>query len=177
MQKLARAALIAFFCLITACGWQLRGSTPVPESLAHLALNASDVNNRFAETLKTTLEAAGIDLSTSAANTLLVQDFQRQLRNVSIDRSARSAQRELSLAVSVHLLSRDGLVQFGPETISAARIFRHDPDNVVAKVNEERLIERELRESLARQILSWYRAAGASQNAAEQSAAGSEDAN
>ena len=177
MHTLAKTSLIALFCLLTACGWQLRGTTPIPESLARLELDASGVNNRFAEVLKTNLEAAGVKLSENTPNTLVFENFQRQLRNVSVDRSARSAQRELSLTVAVRLLSSDGRVLFGPDTISAARIFRHDPDNVVAKVNEERLIETELRESLARQILSWYRAAGGSLDAAAKVSEDTEDEN
>ena len=171
MKRMIAAVCVLSMSLVAACGWQLRGTASMPAAVAQIKLDTQKLNAQMVVTLRNALNGADVQIDRDAHFTLQVSEFRQESRNVSIDRAARSAQRELSFEVTAQLLADDGDPVFGPETISASRIYRDDPDNVVAKVNEERLIENELQEGLSRQILSWLRAAGLSLNNGHQPAA------
>src|SRR5690348_15381686 len=50
--------------LLSACGWQLQGARPIPESVSPLYLDLSDEHSPFAQTLQQRLRDAGVNVTT-----------------------------------------------------------------------------------------------------------------
>lgn len=149
-------ALALLACLmLTACGFQLRSAVELPPALRALHLESDLPDSRFSRELSRSLEQAGVDLRASPAGVyrLQLQRERSSSREVSVDRRARSAERELELSLVLMLRDAAGTPVYGPVELNASKIYRYDPNNVLGKEDEERLINDELRERLTRQVL------------------------
>lgn len=152
MRALLTVALLSL--LLGACGWHPRGVQELPEGIHELRLQTDPSNPQLHARLQRALEQSGARLVNEAtAWALVIGPEQRQLRNVALDREARSAEQEMRLSLDVQLRDPDGRVAFGPRTLSASRIYAYDANSVIAKRDEEKLIHEELRENLIGQLL------------------------
>lgn len=154
--------LVVFTSLLLACGWQLRGVAELPPALQTLKVDFDRPGSGLNRSLLRSLEVAGIDVDSGATDNyrLILRNENSFSREVSVDRRARSAEREMVLSVVVTVADPDGEPIHGPINLSGGRIYSYDPNNVIAKQDEERLLGRELRDDLGAQILHILRAAG-----------------
>jgi len=162
MPALARRRLLGAcsglfaLCLaatLAGCGWHPRGSQQLAPQLHELRLRTDPSNPRFNQRLRNALRASGIELvESAAAHTLSTGPVRQSLRNVALDRSARSAEQEMRLTLEFELRNPDGDLVFGPREISSSRIYAYDPNSVIAKQDEELLIGEELQDHLVGQL-------------------------
>jgi LPS-assembly lipoprotein len=151
-----RLPAVALLLCLGACGWQLRGDVELPPALQTLHLESAQQPGPLHRRLARALSTAGVELvdgSGGTAYTLLLQEERLRSRAVSVDRAARSAERELSLSVRADLFDGEGTVVGEPIEVQASKIYRYDPNSIIAKEDEELRIRNELRDSLARQLL------------------------
>lgn len=157
MKKLRYAMTLALIgMLVTACGFQLRGTSPVPSALEPLWVGCHDqVPVDLCQSLKSRFTIGNVELAASreqAAYLLLVGNFRQNQRTSAITARAEAAEYELRQTVSVVLQTRAG-VPLLPETdVSAVQSYRFDTDSVLAKRRERQEIEQQLYDSLVRQI-------------------------
>jgi len=162
MRLTVIAAIVALFiAALSGCGWQPRGAQKLPPALSELRVVSEMRGNALEYKLRRALNAAGVTLREGAGNhySIHLSVEERSARKVSLDRSARSAEQEMSLSVSFELRDASEVPVLGPRRISASRIYSYDPNSVIAKQDEENLIYQELQDNLVAQILRQVRSA------------------
>lgn len=147
--------LMTLLCVVLgACGWHPRGAQTLPEPLARLRVKSDPPDLSFETRIGRALRFAGIDTTAEAGVFTLQLRLERpEPRNVALDRSARSAEQERRLVLHYALQNPSGDTVYGPRTLNASRIYSYDPNSVIAKLDEEALIDGELQDNLVGQVM------------------------
>jgi LPS-assembly lipoprotein len=157
MRTPRRAALVLLAgmpLLIAACGWQPRGAQQLAPELLTLRLVLAPADPRLEARLRRLLSLSGVTLVERAGvHTLHVTPVPAKLRNVALDRGARSAEQEMRVELVFDLRNPDGALVVGPRNLSASRVYAYDPNSVIAKLDEEKVIREELQENVLGQLL------------------------
>ena len=139
---------------LSACGWQARGARELAPELATLRLVFAPADARLESRLRRSLSLSGVEVVERAGvYTLHVAPVPPKLRNVALDRGARSAEQEMRMELAFDLRNAEGQVVVGPRNLSASRVYAYDPNSVIAKLDEEKIIREELQENLLGQLL------------------------
>lgn len=142
------SALLALACvlLLSGCGFHLRGALPLPEVMERTYVAGGDGSELYYEMENALLNAgAEVVASTEEASAVLTLHSQRLARRVlSVDTEGRAAEYELALLVLFSLREQTGRVLADRQRISVVRDFSFDPDNVLAKDDEEAVLRREM---------------------------------
>ena len=148
-----RLGLAGTVCLVSACGFTLRGVTPLPPELQTLVLASAQPDGEFEREVRRALENNGVSLVESGAVYRLVLGGESiSERTLSVNANARSGEFELALRVEYDL-RQNGSVISGPNLLATTRVYLTDPENAVAKEEEANLIRSEMRRELAQQLL------------------------
>lgn len=150
--------IAALLVAVAGCGWHPRGSVALAPELQQLRLLADPKDPRLEGRLRRAMHVSGVELvETPTAFALQTGPEELSLRNVALDRAARSAEQEMRITLSFALRNPDGDLVFGPRELVASRIFAYDPNSVIAKQDEEMLIREELQQELVAQLLRQLR--------------------
>lgn len=157
MKTLSNALPLALLALVvSACGFQLRGASPVPSALEPLWVGCQDdIPTELCRSLKSQFTIGNVELADTreeAAHLLLLGNFRQNQRTSAITAQAEAAEYELRQTVSVALQTRDGIPLLAETDVSAAQSYRYDSDSVLAKRREQEEIEQQLYDNLVRQI-------------------------
>ncbi|WP_198264162.1 LPS assembly lipoprotein LptE [sulfur-oxidizing endosymbiont of Gigantopelta aegis] len=138
-------SLILLLSIVSGCGFQLRGNIVLPPLYKHVHV-VTQGNDDVGEALSKALTNVGsvIVPSPAAATsvvTVLSSGTQRRAINV-----AGNTIREYELQLNISFVVQDGKgVQLADQqTVSVVRNFQNDPNNVLGKDNEEKLIRKEM---------------------------------
>lgn len=151
------AVLLLTSCLLSGCGFTLRGAADLSPDLQSLVLVSADGNSDISRELTRSLRASNVTLIDNAdAGTdtyqLLVGNTRSSERVLSVNSNARAGEYELTVSVPIQL-RRGGEVVMPTETLSIAKVYLADPNSAVAKAEERELMEGEMRRELVNQIL------------------------
>ena len=158
---------LSLVCLLPACGFALRGSETVAADGTTVHIRAAEPGSALLQTLNDALLAAEVMLSPSATNGgLQLQLGAESLlsRPGSVNSRARAAQYDVEMSVEV-MLERGGSVMFGPLRIATQRSYYEDLSTIAGSSEEVVLLQQEMRQELAQQVLRRLRAALAEQGA------------
>lgn len=155
MRAATRALSLLLVLVISGCGWELRGDYDLPAELTHINVQARDTDHPFVLKVERALLVAGVEVADAASTDTILEigRIQRDLRNVALDRNARPSEKGLWLSVPFSVRDRSGNILLAETELQTNRIYRWDPNNVVAKGEEERLIEQELLDNLVGQLM------------------------
>jgi len=141
--------LILLLCavLLTACGFHLRGATPLPPGLRALAVTGTPENGPLWRVLRDALPRAGGRLADPAgADAVLVITREALRRRVlSVDSQGRAQEYELSYVLGYRLDDPEGKPLLEARQLTVNRQYRFDPNAVLAKEEEERRLQAEMR--------------------------------
>lgn len=144
-------------CLLAlgACGFHLKGATPLPFHSIYTNIN---LDTSFGARLQRTIQANSPDTrfarERSQADVYLHQISVRQnLRQLSIDAEGRVEEYELNLDFTFQLLDKAGHVLLAPTTLHSTRELPYNDRIVQAKESEITRTFRDMRDSLIDQIL------------------------
>ncbi len=140
---------------LAACGFHLRGDIDLPEAWTALYLSSTSPNSELSSSLQSSFAANGIQWrDASDANFLLYLGNERfERRNLTIGSNARAAEFELIMSTSLRITDKAGK-ELMPETdVVVHKVMAHDPENVTGKVEESRLLQREMRQDLVQQLM------------------------
>lgn len=159
IRVLSRVRLLAvsLACMLglSACGFHLKGATPLPFRTIYTNIN---LDTDFGARLKRTTESNSPDTrfvaTLSQADVYLHQVSESQnMRQISIDPDGRVEEYELDLDFTFELLDRTGHVLLAPTTLRSVREIPYNDRIVQAKESEIVRTFRNMRNGLVDRIL------------------------
>jgi LPS-assembly lipoprotein len=159
-KSLRFVAVLALAVAVAGCGFHLRGRTPLPESVSVVVVTGKD--QELVAALEDALRVSGATLVTDIKQAKAVletsdEKFERRVRT--LDTRGKATSYRLHYTARYRLTGADGTALAKDRSVSAARDFDFDADQVLAKENEERDLREEMVEDLAQQILRQLNAA------------------
>ncbi|MEH6591441.1 MAG: LPS assembly lipoprotein LptE [Halioglobus sp.] len=148
---------IGLLCLLSACGFQLRGvgGTELPEEWKKMYLVTGNPNGELARELENTFAAYDVKwVEREEANYVLSVAQERfQQRNLSINAAARASEFELTMTTNFAVQNAAGESVIDTSQATVVKQMENDPSNVVGKAEEARILKTEMRSELVQQIL------------------------
>jgi len=149
-----RCSLVGIFLtLLNACGFQLRSYSFSGELTSFAIVGRERIE--VATALRAQLTQAGlIEMEPSQAALVLdLMDQRRDRRSASTSGGGRATEYETSLAVRYRILDTAGTELSAPTWIERQRVYRIDQSNIVGSSEERLLLDRELVNDIAGQML------------------------
>ena len=160
------AALVGSLVLlltVAGCGWQLRGHGDAPQYVDSLYIGGHPVDSEFKAELERSLRAFNIDLKDNAKDaqySLVMLDQRSKRRTAALSGQARISEQELTEELKFTVRAADGAEIIPPTTISDDRVFEYDENNVLATDDEARMLRKEMRTGLVRQLINYLQRIG-----------------
>jgi len=151
-----KALVLTAATVLAGCGFQLRGTSPVPAALQPLAVDCPDsLPGAFCNSVREQLTLGGVELANeaSAQYTLRLRDYQQDRRASAITSSASAAEYVLRHSVSMELVTANQVPLIGKTDLNASESYRYDENNVLAKQREEDELRQQLGDRLAQQVI------------------------
>lgn len=146
---------MALSVLVTACGFQLRGSVDLPEALMVVRIEAPDTNSQFVRALNQRLLAAGARVVDDMnASRLIILD--EQLTNEPLAFGADARVREFGLSLEVRYQVRDASDELLLDTqrVLVSRSYEFDEQAILAASREQDNLAVELRQMAVERVLA-----------------------
>lgn len=145
--------LLVLSVMLSACGFNLRDSQPLPETMQQVGLKGIDGDRNFGSVLKIAFIDARSQLLENGALPvqLSISDLEEERRVLSYDSDLEVRQYLLTMKFS-YSFEVNGK-QHGPYLMSLDNTLNYDADYVLGKQEEQRKIRKALREDAARLIL------------------------
>lgn len=158
LLKAFRMPLLALLALTTVagCGFQLRGTSPVPAALQPLAVDCPDsLPARFCQSVREQLSLGGVELRDAADADYLLRlgRYQQDRRASAITAQAAAAEYILRHTVTIELFTADRVPLIAATDLTASETYRYDEANVLAKQREEEELRQQLGDRLAQQVI------------------------
>ncbi|MBB3102526.1 LPS assembly lipoprotein LptE [Azomonas macrocytogenes] len=145
--------ILGLSLLLTACGFQLRGTGTNEFSLRELNLEARDTYGETLRQLRTLLESNGVKINPGAQYTFNLLDEQTSRRTSSYTSSARTAEYQLRSTITYEFRDRNGL-QLLQDSVEARKIQSFDENNIIGSYQEATLLRDEMRRELVQQMVA-----------------------
>lgn len=159
LTRFTTSSIVLALCLlITACGFQLRGTgggSALPPEWSRMYLASNDPNGELTRIVESTFSASGIVWvpRTEAQHILRLGPETFNQRNLSVNAQARAAEFDLQMSADFIVFDSNREKVMERTTASVNKQMENDPQNVVGKAEEVRVLQGELRRELATQIL------------------------
>ncbi len=156
-----RLSLLALVCLfVTACGFHLRGESPLPAWLES-AWVVSDVRySEVADELRRALRVAGASIpeQPEQANAVIrIEGEQSKRRILSVGSDGRPQEYELNYQLRYGVYDSEGGVLLPPQTVTRARAYTFSEVDVLGKSTERDELWRELRRGVVAAVMDRLR--------------------
>ncbi|CAB3921504.1 MAG: LPS-assembly lipoprotein LptE [Achromobacter mucicolens] len=175
---LLRGACLALFMLLSACGFALRGTTPMPFDTLYVGIPD---NIQFGADLRRALRAASpntklVDSRKEAQAILQQVNDTRTLREVSLNAQGRVESYELGINYTFRLIDAKGRALVPDTTLSIYREMPYDDQVVQAKQGQIETLYKAMQRDLVSRVLRRITAPDV-HKAFEAAQAGGDDAN
>ncbi len=153
MKRIA-LVLVLTSSLLSGCGFHLRGTIVLPDSIRTVAISSPDVKLKdiLADRLESNkVTVVGGPTSDSAQIKITSAKFSREIRT--IDERGKSTGYVLILRVGYLVLDNKGEVLVKPSVSSARRDYNFNQDQLLSATREEELLRDEMRGDAAQGIL------------------------
>ncbi len=151
-----KAAMLTLAAVIAGCGFQLRGTSPVPAALQPLAVDCPEsLPGEFCNSVRQQLTLGGVELvsEANADYVLRLRNYQQDRRASAITSRAVAAEYILRHSVTVELFTAEQIPLIAETDLNASETYRYDEDNVLAKQREEETLRQQLGDRLAQQVI------------------------
>jgi len=144
--------LIGLSALISACGFQLRGTGDMHFALQELGLTA---RNAYGETVKLTrkgLESSGVTVTETAPYTLALIREEQTSRTVSYTSSAQGAESEITQTLDYAILGKNNLTLMSNQ-LEVQRSYITDSNNIAGASESRIQLSGEMTNAMVQQLL------------------------
>lgn len=143
--------VVGLALLLSACGFQLRGTGDTGFSLGELNVQARDTYGDTVKELEELLTDNGVRVHSGARYTLdLVREQSRQ-RTASYTSSARSAEYELTNTLDYQVRGPQNTMLL-QDRVEVQKVYVHDSSNLISSDQEATQLRREMRRELLQQL-------------------------
>ncbi|MGY4532977.1 LPS-assembly lipoprotein [Pseudomonas sp. TE3786] len=143
--------VIGLATLLSACGFQLRGTGDMAFALTELNLTARDAYGAVVKDLRQTLVNSGVNVHAGAPYTVVLTSETSNNRTVSYTGSARSAEYETTLQVTYELRGNNDTVLLS-NVVEVQNTYVNDENNLIGSEQESQQMSEELRRHLVNQL-------------------------
>ena len=142
--------------LCTACGFQLRTDVSLPAEMAATQMVIDDEYSMLARRVRVMLEQNGVRwVGADEATAILEIPIDRVATDVlSIGDNARVREYRITHTVRFRLLDTQGRELVGWQNLRQAREVSFDEQRILAGSREQEYLERDLAETLSRQLIA-----------------------
>ncbi len=150
-----RAASLATVMLLAACGFAMRGVTPLPFDTLYVGIPE---NTRFGADVRRAIRAASpntrlADQTKDADAVLQVVDNSRSLREVSLNAQGRVEEYELGINFTFRLVTNKGVAILPDTALSIYREMPYDDQVVQAKEAQMETLYQSMQQALVSRLL------------------------
>ncbi|MGY2378531.1 LPS-assembly lipoprotein LptE [Pseudomonas sp. SDO524_S393] len=138
--------------MLSACGFQLRGTGTNDLTLKELDVSARDAYGDTVVQLRQVLENSGVHLYSGAPYKLMLVNEKETQRNLSYASAGRSYDIELSTELAFQIQGRDHLPLLG-DKVQVQKIVTHDGNNLVGSDSEIIQVRKEMRRELVQRMV------------------------
>jgi len=154
-SRLLRGACLALFMLLSACGFALRGVTPMPFKTLYVGIPD---NTQFGADVRRSLRAASpdtklVDTPKEAQAILQQVSDSRTLREVSLNAQGRVEEYELGINYTFRLIDNKGRALIPDTTLSIYREMPYDDQVVQAKQGQIDTLYKAMQRDLVTRVL------------------------
>lgn len=160
MNRINKTVLVVMLGLLTACGYHLRGSIALPAALKNMYVFGA-AGSLHSE-LQAVMRASDGKLAASPNDAGLVikvlkEDFRRRV--LSVGSTGKSSEVELNYYLRFQFYDNQENPLLDEQTIEISREFFNDQTALLAKENEEAMIQKEIYRQAVRMLMSRAQAA------------------
>lgn len=138
--------------LLSACGFQLRGTGTNEMAIKELNLTARDAYGQTVVQLRKALQGGGVNVASGAPYTLDLVDERGNQRTASYSGSARSSEYELSNTLQYEIRGQNNLTLLN-DKIEVQKVYVHDGNNLTGSDQEASQVRREMRNELVQRMM------------------------
>ena len=137
--------------LLSACGFQLRGTGVTELSLKEIDLSARNAYGETVTQLRQVLQTSGVNVHTGAPYKLILTNEQENQRAASYAGAGRSVEYELTTELSYEIKGLDNLSLLN-DKIEVQKVYVHDSNNLIGSSQEGDQLRQEMRRELLQQL-------------------------
>jgi len=138
--------------LLSACGFQLRGTGTTELAIKELDLSARDAYGDTVKLLRQTLENSGVKVYSGAPYKLVLASEQQSQRSLSYAGAGRSAEYELTNVLSYEIRGNNGLSLLD-DKLQVQKVYLHDGNNITGSDQESVEVRGEMRRELVQRMM------------------------
>lgn len=159
-KTLRLISVLVLATMAAGCGFHLRGKAPLPENVSVVSVVGKNKELRAAVVDAMRVSGATVvDDIKQARAVLEMRDEKYERRVRTLDNRGKATSYRLFLTANYSLTGADGTALIKSRSISVARDFDFDVDQILAKENEERDLREEMIDDLTQQMLRQVNAA------------------
>ncbi|MCG6575323.1 hypothetical protein EGM97_11480 [Pseudomonas sp. AF32] len=144
--------VIGLTVLLSACGFQLRGTGTTQLAITELDLSARDAYGDTVKLLRQTLESSGVKVYSGAPYKLVLAREQENQRSLSYAGAGRSAEYELTNVLSYEIRGQNNLLLLD-DKLQVQKVYLHDGNNITGSVQESSEVRNEMRRDLVQRMM------------------------
>lgn len=155
MKSILRISVIAALCLLTACGYHLRGSIALPEQMKTMyVFGASSALHTETQQLLRSSKSQLVKSPNEAG--VVIKILKEDIRNrvLSVGTTGKSSEMELSYYLRFQFYDKKEQPMMDEQVIELTREFFNDQTAILAKENEEIQIRKEIYKQAARMMIA-----------------------
>ncbi|MDE1166774.1 MAG: LPS assembly lipoprotein LptE [Pseudomonas sp.] len=139
--------------MLSACGFQLRGTGTNQMSIKEIGLTARDAYGPTVTDLRRALESSGVKVVGGGPYKLNLSSEVENQRAASYTGSTRSAEYELSTVLNYEINGTNNL-QLVSDKVEAQKIYLHDGNNLTGSDQEAAQARKDLRRDLIQKMMA-----------------------
>ncbi|CRI59283.1 LPS-assembly lipoprotein LptE [Pseudomonas sp. CCOS 191] len=139
--------------LLSACGFQLRGTGTNELSIKEIDLGARNQYGPTVMQLRRTLESSGVKVSAGAPYKLVLTNEQETQRAATYDGGSRSAEYELNIVLNYALEGQND-TRLLEDKLQVRKYYIHDGNNINGSGQEANQVREEMRRDLVQGMMA-----------------------
>lgn len=143
--------VVGLAVLLSACGFQLRGTGDTSYALDEINLQARNSYGETAQQLEELLKDSGVRVYPGARYTLDLVRERTSQRTASYTTAARSAEYELTQTLAYQIRGPQDTVLL-EDSVEVSKVYVHDSSNLISSDQEAGQLRREMRREILQQL-------------------------
>lgn len=144
--------VIGLATLLSACGFQLRGTGDVQFALKELDVSARNAYGETVTQLRQVLQTSGVNVHTGAPYKLILTNEQETQRAASYAGAGRSVEYELNSVLSYEIRGLDNLSLLA-DKLEVQKVYVHDGNNLAGSDTEAGQVREEMRREMVQKMV------------------------